>query len=277
MSLISARRNTERILCPALAVGLFTALMLAALPARAQVNSERLRVGEPEEGFHAQADGAVSLRRGNVDFFEVKTSTRLEYNQGVHTPFVHGTLAFAEQNGSEIINNGFLHARWTAMWHHNVGSEVFGQVQFNEFIRLPLRALAGAGVRVLAYESADFEIRFGTGYMIEREDLDEKAIPMLPETDPAYHPLVVINHRSTSYVSFRFNVTERLFFNNTTFIQPRFDRLSDFRLLSEAALEVKLAEQLSLVVELALLHDNDPPPTVEKTDLNLQNKLRVRF
>ncbi|MCG5051782.1 MAG: DUF481 domain-containing protein [Myxococcales bacterium] len=256
------------------ACALTFALSLLAMrtpPACAQVNTESLRLNKARSGLGGLADAAFALKKGNVDFLSLEASGRVEYTQGRHSPFLHGTLALAERNGQRFIYNGFAHARWTAMWWPRLGTEVFSQIQFNRFWRLQQRALWGAGLRVWAVHAERFELFVATGYMLERELLQGSAVDLAP------HPKDALNHRSTSYATARYNLKDDVFVTNTVFFQPRFAAPSDFRLLDEAALEVALTEALSLVVAVSVLHDSQPPPGVEKTDLNLQNKLRARF
>lgn len=259
--------------------GIFTLAcgVLTPAVAGAQVNSERIRVGKIEDGFHASIDGALTVKAGNVDYVSLTAATRVEYKKGIHTPFVVGNVAFAENAGETIISNGFAHLRWTAMWHERVGSEIFLQLQFNKFTALQLRQLVGAGARFVLYDGERFEAFAGTGYMIEHERLDREQIGIFDPADPRYHPLRPINHRSTSYFSFRAQLTENTHVNNTIFFQPRVDRFSDLRLLNEVGLEVSLTEYVSLLVGAVYLYDSDPPFTIKRSDLTSINRVRVTF
>ena len=148
--------------------------VLSISNAGAQVNTEKMRTGDPEEGFHGSFDGSVLFKTGNVTLLQVGLGTRLEYNAGIHSPYVQGSFTFGQKGEEDdvYINKGFGHLRWSAMWHERVGSELFAQVQFNEFLRLNLRLLSGACLRVGLVVDPVVEVFLGTGYMFEHEALD---------------------------------------------------------------------------------------------------------
>ncbi len=245
--------------------------LLIALPASAQINTEKLR-GSAEPGFHGWIDGSLQYRSGNAPRVVVSSGARLEYvTDEVHTTFVQGAFNYGQkgEEGDAYLNKGFGHARWTAMWHPRVGTEVFTQLQFDQFLRLSLRVLGGAGVRGEVLKTDPFSMIMGAGYMIEREDLD------IDETNS--HPAETLNHRLTSYLLLRLHLTEHFSLISTTYFQPRLDEFSDYRLLEEAGLEVSLVKHLSLVAAFTMAHDADPPDGVEKTDIVIAPKLKVHW
>lgn len=246
-------------------------ILLGVGTASAQVNTEKLRTGAPTPGFHGSVDGSVLLKRGNVRLLSVSTAARIEYNVGIHTPYLIGSFSFGQKGDDDdvYINNGFGHLRWTAMWHPYVGTELFSQVQFNEFLRLKLRVLGGAGVRVAAVTLDTFELSVGTGYMVEFEDLSIDASNA--------HPQESLNHRWTSYVTFKVHIQDYMRLVSITYVQPRFDELSDMRVLQDADLEVDVFKYLSLILGVSVAYDSDPPDGVETTDITFAPKLRVKW
>jgi putative salt-induced outer membrane protein YdiY len=255
----------------AVVLGVIGLVVFDAAPVSAQVNTERLRVGEPEEGLSLEFDGAMTLKKGNIDFLAITTAARLEYNTGIHTPFIYGTFNLSERSGETFIQRSFAHARWTAMWWDRVGSEVFAQIESDKFRLLQQRTLGGAGGRFHIISGEDTALYFGTGYMMEYEQVQGEAAMLAP------HPKEILAHRSTSYVSVKFRLAKNVFVNTTVFFQPRLDRPEDFRLLSESGFEVKLTEHVSLAISTMVRYDNDPPPTVKKTDLDMLNSIRLSF
>ena len=247
-------------------------LVLLAPTAHAQVNTEKLRTGDPAPGFSGWIDGTVNLRRGNVQLLQVGLGARLEYNTEQHFTFLQGSFNFGEKGepSDTYVNNGFGHLRWTAMWHPRAGTELFGQLQFNEFLRLNLRVLGGVGLRVPAVVGDVFELIIGSGYMLEYEALDLAA-------DDSSHAATALSHRWSSYVTFKLNVQKWVALASTTYAQPRFDSFGDIRVLEEVALTVDIVTHLSLILSFTLLYDSDPPDGVETTDIGLEPKLRVTF
>jgi len=248
---------------------LIVALLLVPAIAHAQINTEKMRVGAGDPGVSGFLDGSLLYRSGNVDLLQAGAGLRLEYNHGIHAPFVQGDLLYGEKGETEYINRGFVHLRWTAMWHPHAGTELFSQLQFSKFKRLSLRTLGGAGLRVGLWLGDAFEAYLGTGYMIEYEALDLSAEDS--------HPIEVLHHRWTNYLTLRVNVAVNLALVSTTYAQPRFDAFSDYRVLQEAALEVKLLGSFKLVESFTEAHDSRPPDGVDSTDISTKTSLRVTF
>ncbi|MBK8011107.1 MAG: DUF481 domain-containing protein [Deltaproteobacteria bacterium] len=184
--------------------------------------------------------------------------------------YLTGNLNIGRQNGDAFLNNGFAHARWTHMWTRMLGTELFGQLQFDEFIRLRERLLAGAGFRGELLRSEFLNVVLGTGYMLEYEALD---LPpgVVDDGD-------VFAHRWTSYLSVKAGLeVPEVQFVNTVYVQPRITDFDDYRVLDEAELELAVLANLKFAVGLSLRYDSLPPSDVESFDISIKNKLRLSF
>jgi len=238
-------------------------------PARAQVNTERLRVGDPNPGFSGSLGAAATLKRGNVELLQLDGKAFALYYAEPHSLLFSTSGTFGEQGDERFAAAAFAHLRWTAMWWPRAGSEVFTQIQYDEFLRLQLRRLVGAGPRFVLVDGEQVQLAFGTGYMLEHERLD------IPESDP--HPRTTLAHRSTNYLSLTIELPERLRLGNTVYAQPRFDKPSDIRVLDELELRFDLDELLAFTTSLSLRFDSDPPSEVDKLDLALKNGIELSF
>jgi putative salt-induced outer membrane protein YdiY len=242
-----------------------------AAPALAQVNTERLR-SDITPGFHGYVDGSLEYRQGNGPRIRLSAGARLDYiAEEIHRIFAHGSFDYGEKGDDHehYLNRAFGHMRWTAMWHPHIGSEVFAQAQFDEFLRLNLRVLGGIGARFVLLDTDIIDLAVGVGYMTEYETLDLAA--------DNSHPADSVNHRLTSYVSLSLQINERVSLNSTTYAQPKLDDPDDFRLLEEAGLEVSLVKHLTLVLALSVYHDNRPPDGVQATDLSFAPRFKVHW
>ena len=246
-------------------------LGLVALPspAQAQVNTESMRSKKKEDGVHGFFAGALSWQTGSTNVLAATAAARLEYNYKIHHPFLQASYSMGQKDKEKFLHNGFLHARWPAMWHRRVGTELFSQLQFDEFRLLTLRALAGAGVRVAAVIHKKVSLHIGSGYMFEYERL------ALESTNP--HPDTTYHHRWTNYVSIRVNVSKWLTLFNVLYAQPRFDKFSDVRILEDLSFQFTVYKTLKLVLTFILEYDSDPPDTVERLNTVLLNSLKVVF
>ena len=269
----------------AVAVRLLAALATATaltLPAAAQVNTESMRVGAEEPGWASTIDLSSSLQRGNTEREILGAGARIQYawlnatdgEDAPHRPtnvvFLTTNYSFTRLNENRFVNNALSHLRFIREHSARFSYEVFGQHQFNEFTRLEQRLLFGGGGRFQVLESPRAEVFLGTGYMLERETLDLPA--ELSGARRSEH------HRSTNYLTVRYNSRdERLRLVETLYFQTRFDRVEDYRLLSETSFEIQLLRRLALAINLNVAHDSEPPTGVKETDVVLSNSLRYSF
>ena len=268
------------------------AAVLLSIPTLAfgQVNTEKLRKASRDSGFGGNLTLSGALRKGNTDNFRLTAGFRVQYETleprtsttaEAHTRdliFLVGNMVFADKATDfareRFINRGFAHLRWSRWWTRRVASEVFAQVQYNEFIRLLSRTLGGVGARVTVLESKVADANVGTGYMFEREALDIPA-DRRPETESVTCQF----HRWTTYVAFSIKLIEdRLALLNTLYVQPRFDDFSDYRLFSDGSLSISANDVLSLSLGLVVRYDSRPPLSdVAPLDLTVKNTLKVSF
>ena len=261
--------------------------------AEAQVNTEKMRRRTASEGFSGHVEGSAAFRAGNVESLRVVTGARVQYETfypaaeragatGTSTSgggaaalpdirdlvFAVGSLTYSEKSRSAYVNKGFAHLRWTRMWLRWLGSELFNQYQFNEFIKLNRRIVGGAGIRLAVARSDAIEIYFGSGYMLEDERLS---------VDPP-EEIDALAHRWTNYLAVVLRLLgDDLGLVNTVYAQPRFDDFADYRILSEGEITVAVTEVLSFGFGANLRYDSRPPTGVETLDVSLSNKLRLEF
>ncbi len=305
-------RPTMRVAMRALASLVLAAAV--AVPAAAQVNTEKMRLGANEPGWGGTLDVNASLQQGNTEREILGGGVRLQYawprldadgeagpdsdagpdgdeTEGpadltgvagepasgdeeatgpANVIFLVSNYSFSRANDNRYVNNAQGHLRFIRQHSPRISFEVFGQYQFNEFIRLEDRFLAGGGGRFALVQGERTEVFAGIGYMLEQETLDLPAA--LPDGTSSEH------HRSTNYVTVRYNSEdERLRLVQTLYAQPRFDRLEDFRLLFETSFEIQLFRQLALAISLNVTHDSEPPTGIKETDVVLSNSLRYSF
>lgn len=283
----SARANRRSMLLGRIAL---ITLLLTPTLAHAQVNTEKLRKAGNTGGFSGNINASVSIRSGNVDLIQIGSGFRVQY-ETLHesaTPtiadskrdskdlvFLVAEQSFGEKSDDKYINKGFAHARWTRMWIPMLGSEIYGQAEFNEFIRLELRTLGGVGARVRALDTDAARLVAGTGYMLEYEALDEdKIAPSEAATS--------VNHRWTSYLGLSLNIwDDSVRWGSTVYVQPRLDDFADYRVLADGELSLTVGGTFSLGIAANLRYDSQPPALKDgelaKLDVAITNKVKLSF
>lgn len=223
-----------------------------------QVNTERYRENEDSIGFSGFVDLEGILATGNTDFQLASLGTRLNYNWGDDYTFIVGNGGYGWENGEAFVGQLFIHLRHVITTGDLLQIESFTQFDNDKKRLLLSRELLGSGLRFRLLTSDNFKFRLGTAYMYEFEkyDLSENSI----------HPQETSLHRLSSYATLEYQLNEVLSFISTTYFQPAFTKLSDYRFFSDNAIIVEAGKSFSFYVKVSLRYDSKPPDTVKDFD-----------
>ena len=256
----------------ALLVAVVVSLPLFASPvAHAIVNIEDMRGDKVPEGFSGQFALDAGGERGNTDRSSLGVGARTQWKYGRTLDFIVFNYNSGQTNGQRDVNNGFVHARHIDPLTPTTAWEAFTQAGQNEFQRLSYRALIGGGGRFTLYRSSDqgSELLVGAGAFYEREELDEA-----PGTTDAG---IETTTRANLYVVFNYRLNDHVRIQSTTYYQPSFSDVDDFRGIEQATLLVKLADRLDLKLQVDAAYDSRPPQLVERGDLVYRTGIEYRF
>lgn len=272
------------------------------------VNIESQRKVLPRErtpGWSGLSGLNFSLRSGNVFLLDVGGNLSVNVIHGRHEVLMLGSSRFAakaaardtEKIGDLVGNddtrfaNAHLgHLRYSLTVLPWLAADLFTQLSSDEFILLQARWVFGLGPRFILFRNDEFAAVFGTGYMPELEYLNPTAFVGQPESTSHMNWW----HRWNNYLSFKLDAGELLTISATTYLQPRIDRLTDFWVLNENALSVKLTKRLQLKLALTIRHDSKPPTAcveafddgvcpigrsfaVRPTDIRIENAFAFSF
>ncbi len=247
-------------------------MLVLACPLAAQVNTEAMRKSVLAPGRNANLNLELGLVGGNSQLLNVNGTLRFDYLRGNAHTFLVGNRQIGKAE-SLIINKGFVHLRHTRPLTGRLHVEGFLQTEFNEFIRLKDRHLAGGGVRIRWRDTmADKDagpgqnLTTGLGFMWERERITNA-------TDSADDEKNLL--RSTNYLVLGWRIDDRLLLQATTYFQFDVGQPEDFRVLLDAGLSFTLAGKLSATIKLSSRYDSQPPTgtTLEKYDFELTSGL----
>lgn len=246
-------------------------LVLIASAAHAQVNTEWMRKEAGSEGIHGGISLGATVEQGNSDVLDLNSSGRIDGRFGRIYAFVVGSYRRSLSGGEAYRNNAFAHVRVAIPLDTTgfVRVELFGQKQFDDFLRLKDRNLGGAGARIrivdLSSDSTSILAHLGIGGMFESE--------LSADSIDARTDLV----RSTNYLTISGRVTPWTSVVATTYYQPAITRIHDYRLLVEGSVNFKLSTFLSLFVAMNYRFDNEPHAGLRRYDLKITNGISVDF
>lgn len=245
-------------------------LLLFAPAALAQVNTEKMRIAEDVKGLSATAAANALFRAGNVDVLDLGLRGRVDLRTGRFASFLIGNVEFSEAEDRVFLDNSFVHLRTILQLpgQEGVRPEAFAQTQRDDSQLLKRRYLAGVGVRLQLFHDSTSAAYFGTTPMLEYELLDRDEVRIDPE---------VTVGRWSNYLVLKLELADLVTFVNTVYVQPRFDRFKDYRVLGESGLDVQLTRSVALRIAMNLRYDSEPPADLDRFDLSLRNGLAVTF
>lgn len=171
-------------------------------------------------------------------------------------------------NSDRFIDNGFSHLRYNYEINKRIEYEIFMQSQFNNQVRLQLRALAGTGMRFQLYQAENQQVYIGLSYLYEYNEIE-----IVSEFVSFFY-----DHRMSSYLSASIQpFSESFLITNTTYYQPLITDFSEVRLSSQTALTFTLTEQLKFSTIFSITNDTRVPENVPATYYSVRNGIRWEF
>ena len=250
---------------------IFIVFLVCASFSYSQVNTEKFRKENEEAGISGKVSLAAGFASGNSEYVNVKSGARIDYSVNNFDFFLVGNYEFQEAKEEKVVNKGFAHLRSIIMLTPTLFIEFFLQKEFNQFILLEDRNLAGSGVRldVINLFSAEkdslLEIYLGSGFMFENERYN---ISVSPETNL---------FRSTNYLTIKWRITNNFSFTTVNYFQFNVKRVHDFRILSDTGLNLSITKNLEFNSSLSWRFDNEPVEGVKKYDVEVTNGLTFSF
>lgn len=250
----------------------FLVIVFSCFSLYSQVNTEAIRSSKINEGFHSRIDLLFGLNSGNSEYVSGEAKLRLDYIESEYRSFIAGEIAYKEGNKSVISDKGFLHGRFIYNMTELLEPEFFIQKEYNEFVSLTDRNLAGVGMRFtisntdfVADSVAEFDLFLGVGAMYEMEEI---------KVSPVITTEIL---RSTNYLTLKWKPTENFLLNSVTYFQVDVNRLNDHRILNDTKLQFKITNAVSFVFNMNYRFDKEPPPGIKEYDLELKNGISVEI
>ncbi len=243
--------------------------LLAPLPALAIVNVEKAIIGPEADGVSHVVNVAVNGASGNTEKSSIKADLLSQWKHQQHTEFLMLRYNYGTSRGQVDSNKAFLHVRHRTDLNTLWAVEALAQIGRDPFARLSRRTLLGGGLRVTLLEKAGVAaVYLGLGGFYERERLSVTAATS--DTSSSLW-------RSSNYLVLKRRFNDQLRMNSTTYYQPAFRQLKDYRLLQEMSAYVKVMDHVDLKLSLDFSFDARPPQSVKSTDLRYSSGLEMRF
>ena len=251
---------------------LFVLATLAVLSSSAYaiVNVEQAIIGKPPEGIHTSVDLLANGATGNTDKSSSKADLLTLWQHEQHTEFLQLQYAYGKSRGQVDTDRAFAHLRHRTSISTSWAIEGFVQVGRDPFARLTKRTLLGGGMRRVLFEEDNKSAGYlGLGAFHEEEVLTDT----LGTNDARESSL----WRASTYLVLKHQLNEQVRLYSTTYYQPDLGDTADYRILEQASMLVKMAQDLDLKLSLDISFDSKPPQTVEKRDMLYSAGLEFSF
>lgn len=206
-----------------------------------------------------------------VTFKGFVANADLVYAGKKHAYILMNKINYFSSTGGPFLSTGFAHFRINWLRKKVLSYESFTQIQYDDGRNMPLRILAGSGVRWSISEERKYNLYLGTGAMYEQEEWKSQ------EEDRLIIKRILKN---SSYLSYQVTVGELVNFNGIVYFQTGYDQHSDVvrnRFSGDFTLSFDLTNHLSFNVSFVAQYEHRPIIEINKWVYSLTNGLRWEF
>ncbi len=232
--------------------------LLSVSDALAQVNTEKFRSNDEDDGLSTFIELSGTFKTGNAEQVILNVNGRMNWTSGKATTFFIFENEYEWAEGERLINEQLLHIRNTYGLNNLISSELYGQINLDKKLRINNRELIGAGLLFSLIHVKHHALRFGTSFMFEHENYN------LPSD--ALHPRIVNGSRWSNYISVVQQFASKASLTGVIYYQPLMTSFSDYRLLNENTLNLPITTFLSFTVTVKIRYDSKPADGIKLTD-----------
>lgn len=211
-----------------------------------------------------QLELGLNLTKNKTEVFSMNGKAQIEFTYYNKLLISITNFNFVKAGDQNFINEGFQHLRYNSKINDWLTFELFGQVQYNERANIAIRALGGTGLRYQILKDRRDKIFLGTSYMYEFEE---------ESTENIRHN----NHRLNTYLSLSWHPQSNIQIASTSYYQPLFTNLMDYRLSSQTAVIFAFSKHLDFKTTFSIIYDSRAAVGAPKTIYRFLNSLRYRF
>lgn len=229
------------------------------------LNAESLRKVTDTSGWSGSVSADFALKRNVNDFLVLGTDIHIQYKHNPHLLIFKNDIKFQKIEGNKFENGGITHVRYNYGLTPKLAWEVFVQGQYNRVNLIEFRGLLGTGPRWKITKSEKYKFYVGALTMLEYEEVTDGVTPLQRDL------------RGSSYLSFSLYPTENISIISTTYYQPLWKSIDDYRLSSQSSLAVGLFNNVALKVNYTFIFDTFPAVGIPKSQYDFSTGLAYTF
>ncbi len=245
---------------------LFLLFLFLSFSGVAQIaNIESQRIQSDTIGWFGNLGTSFSLIKNVQQITSFDANAHVEYKTAKDLYLFIADYNLLKSGSQDLTNNMFYHLRYNRKLNKWLRWEVFTQLQQNTITGINLRVLAGTGPRFKIVNTKKIKLYAGTAALYEYEQ--ELTSP------PIYHN----DLRNSTYASVTYLPVPTVQITSTTFYQPLFRQLKDYRLLNQTTASIKISRHFSFVAAYNYLFDAFPAANTPKVNYAISNGLTYSF
>ena len=221
-------------------------------------NVEGMRQSD-EKGWSGTTEFSFDYNDSEQIDWEFNNTTYLQWDNDSWSLLLLNEINYDRAGGVDFENDGFQHLRVSKHLYPRYTSETFVQNQFDPVRKIKNRKLFGTGVRMKLSEK-NF---IGVSTFYELETLNNNVVNK--------------DIRLSTYLQLYFDISERIQFLTTTYIQPNIEQFADFKLSTESQLNLEITKNLSFTNTIEAIYDTYPASGVKEFSYRLQNGIKFNF
>ncbi len=232
---------------PALAGCLLFATALSAQV----VNIEEQRITGTNDSvrWYGYLRGSASLVQVKQQSLQLQLQSKVQYKNDPHLTLLLLNLNLLRAGNQDFARQAFAHLRYNYKCTERLTAEAYAQLQTSPLQSLEQRRLAGAGLRWRLLKSADGRQRIYLG----AASLWEHNFFSGPVRQESWH-------RSSNYISWTFRLGQQATLISTSYWQPVWGLVKNYRFSTEWLFKFDLTKKLALTIDIAYSLDKNLPP-----------------
>ncbi len=228
------------------------------------VNMEGERFHRDSTVWSGSLTGNLSLSDYGSKVYYINVGAHVQYQNEKDLYLILGNYGILKGDGKKLVDNGFLHFRYNHKLGKVVRWEAFTQIQQNAIINLQSRFLIGTGPRFKIIGSKKVRLYAASLMMYERDK----------ETN---NPDVLDEFRSSSYGSITYLPNEFTEITSTTYYQPKFTDIADFRIFNVLNINIKAGKKISVNIKWSYQYDAVPVAKAQKYNYDFSTGVELKM
>lgn len=226
-------------------------LLTAAHTSGQIVNIEEQRITGTKDTvrWYGHLRGSAALVKVQQQSLQLQSQVKIQYKHDPHMALLLLNLNLLRAGNQDFARQAFAHLRYNYKLSETGTWEAFAQVQTSPIQLLRQRNLLGTGPRWRLFKSADGRQRIylGSAWLWEENSFLE------PNGQQSWH-------RSSNYISMTFRPGTQVTLIGTTYWQPVWGMIRNYRFSTDWLLRVDLSKRLALTIDFEYSVDKNLPP-----------------